>query len=337
MSTPWENPISRREEGNDLDVLSYASQFLDGQQVFRNQQTAWHQLPWLDVSQGASPETTTTIETSNADYIHGGCFELPFHPATCDESSCNFGLDSKTPFSPHQPEISISDYDHWDLPAGNFINARTDTSQQKYPSDLYSSSKSSGTSTESEFTPPTTGPLLSSQQFLNQSLALQYEQISWSNVFLDSMFPVGAAEQACSTQFDHSPRLEHKFSPILFSLDSTDQIVASATPEAGGNYRPPDTRQVSLGNSTASTSDSRRSVSATAAPLNHRTEESPAPSKRPASFDDCVNIFETTPGAMTKLKRRKKLDPKSHKSFRATRKIGACLECRFRKRPVSAA
>lgn len=57
-------------------------------------------------------------------------------------------------------------------------------------------------------------------------------------------------------------------------------------------------------------------------------------SKRSAAFDDCMNVFETTPGAMKKVKRRRKLAPSSQESFKVTRKIGACLECRFRKRMV---
>lgn len=53
------------------------------------------------------------------------------------------------------------------------------------------------------------------------------------------------------------------------------------------------------------------------------------------SFSDCVTVFETVPGAISQTKRRRKLSPSSHESFKVTRKIGACLECRFRKRPVS--
>jgi hypothetical protein len=71
-----------------------------------------------------------------------------------------------------------------------------------------------------------------------------------------------------------------------------------------------------------------------------RQAASPAPgtevvlAKGNATFNECVTVFETVPGAISQTKRRRKLSPSSHESFKVTRKIGACLECRFRKRPV---
>jgi hypothetical protein len=66
-----------------------------------------------------------------------------------------------------------------------------------------------------------------------------------------------------------------------------------------------------------------------------RLPESQPASKRAASFEEYVTTFAAAPGAVAKVKRRRKLDAKTRESFKQTRKIGACLECRFRKRSVS--
>ena len=328
MATPWDTPISSREEGYDIEVLSYASQFLEGQHALRNQQTVWGQLPWLGATQGAGVETSIASEAYNVDYIHGGYFDLPFHPAPCDSSCWNFGLDMKPSLPSPQTEISVSDYDQCNLSIGSFDTGTDAAAENKYDPEIYSSSKFGGKSLE--FNSP--AGLQSHRRFFNQGLTTPNEYPIVSDVFLDSSHQQSAAEYGWVTNVGQSP--EYKFSPMSSASDRTDRILESVTSDAGDNSRSALARNISVEASVTSTSDSRRSMSTTLS-FNPRPEEISASSKRPASFDSCVSIFETTPGAMTKVKRRKKLDPTSHKSFKVTRKIGACLECRFRKRPVS--
>jgi hypothetical protein len=52
-------------------------------------------------------------------------------------------------------------------------------------------------------------------------------------------------------------------------------------------------------------------------------------------LDEFVVVFESAPGALATVKRRRKLDAPVRKAARDVRKAGACHQCRFRKRTVS--
>ena len=66
-------------------------------------------------------------------------------------------------------------------------------------------------------------------------------------------------------------------------------------------------------------------------PTPKKTKES----SREKGFSDCVAVFESAPGALANIKRRRKLDAQVRKAAREVRKAGACHQCRFRKRTVS--
>lgn len=71
-----------------------------------------------------------------------------------------------------------------------------------------------------------------------------------------------------------------------------------------------------------------------------RKYTSPRPAAEEAQSDchleECVGVFENAPGALATVKKRKKLDAPVRKAARDVRKAGACHQCRFRKRTVSA-
>lgn len=53
-----------------------------------------------------------------------------------------------------------------------------------------------------------------------------------------------------------------------------------------------------------------------------------------AKLAEYVGVFENEPGALTTVKKRKKLDGAVRKAAQLIRKAGACHQCRFRKRTV---
>lgn len=59
------------------------------------------------------------------------------------------------------------------------------------------------------------------------------------------------------------------------------------------------------------------------------------PAKKARQLEEFLVVFESTPGAMTTVKKRKKLAAPVRKAALTTRQIGACHQCRFRKRTVS--
>lgn len=61
----------------------------------------------------------------------------------------------------------------------------------------------------------------------------------------------------------------------------------------------------------------------------------PPPAKKARQLEEFMVVFESTPGAMATVKKRKKLDAPVRKAALTTRQIGACHQCRFRKRTVS--
>jgi hypothetical protein len=81
----------------------------------------------------------------------------------------------------------------------------------------------------------------------------------------------------------------------------------------------------------------------TTSPVSKRKHASPGPpptkksrqSNPQAKLAEYVGVFENEPGALTTVKKRKKLDGAVRKAAQDVRKAGACHQCRFRKRTVS--
>ncbi|KUJ13911.1 uncharacterized protein LY89DRAFT_736910 [Mollisia scopiformis] len=80
-----------------------------------------------------------------------------------------------------------------------------------------------------------------------------------------------------------------------------------------------------------------------AAPIPKRKHVSPGPPPAKKSrqvtsqteLAEYVGVFENAPGALTTVKKRKKLDGAVRKAAQDVRKAGACHQCRFRKRTCS--
>lgn len=78
-----------------------------------------------------------------------------------------------------------------------------------------------------------------------------------------------------------------------------------------------------------------------APPKRKRASPDPAPPKRSRANDpqkslsEFVVVFENSPGALSTVKHRRKLDAPVRKAARDVRKAGACHQCRFRKRTAS--
>lgn len=85
------------------------------------------------------------------------------------------------------------------------------------------------------------------------------------------------------------------------------------------------------------------SVFDVATPVSKRKHASPGPPPAKKSrqvvpqseLAEYVGVFENAPGALTTVKKRKKLDGAVRKAAQDVRKTGACHQCRFRKRTVS--
>jgi hypothetical protein len=170
-------------------------------------------------------------------------------------------------------------------------------------------------------------------QFPSQAEKSQKSQKS--NGFIKSISQQVTNQRIWLPSADASPGLGPQFPAVSVVLGTADDVLP---PRARPTIIPKVTssQQVPIKHSApaAPNRGTQKLISAPLASANTQIKEIESLSKRPASFDSCINVFETTPGALTKVKRRRKLDPTSHKSFKVTRKIGSCLECRFRKRPV---
>lgn len=260
-------------------------------------------------------------------------FTLPYHSEPCGPTPWIVGGETK---SRMRAQVSVSEYDHWEVPVEGYITERViGRSVDEEPS-CRAPESSLETSLLSVTTLPY--PAQSGQQFSDQASVLGNAQVGWTHEHFEERFRQRAVPVAWSVYPNQPPSLVHEDSMESWTSMSTDQNlgeVAASIPTALLPHFIAAINEGTPASGKAFPEDELPAVPVASKPIGALSKKDATISKRPASFDECVTIFETTPGAMTKVKRRRKLNADSHKSFKVTRRIGACLECRFRKRTVS--
>ncbi|CZR58722.1 uncharacterized protein PAC_08614 [Phialocephala subalpina] len=97
----------------------------------------------------------------------------------------------------------------------------------------------------------------------------------------------------------------------------------------------------SMNNQTTSETTISREAETLPLPKRRHVSPGPPPAKKSrqaaseAELAEYVGVFENAPGALTTVKKRKKLDGAVRKAAQDVRKAGACHQCRFRKRTCS--
>jgi hypothetical protein len=333
---------SRDEEAIPTILPTYSTQPIDQQQMYENQPAAYNQVPWLQAVPDDLQQTYTGDQFPSDDLFGDGFDVLQEHAVT-GASSWQPALDSHfdnlyDPRSagrlpPEQPEIPSSFYNVWESSSGNIIDnsssSNLPTNQRCLHPTPYSTEQ---TPTEYMMT-----------QTSSKSNIVSSTGRAPQHVFLPSNSHVevlnqpgrsGNHSQNKQVSLDKAPNsapVQRRLEVVLLNSNSSSR---AGTPILSQRSTISPTRSEEPGVLTPpEPTPPQKSTSTQIA----RLPESQPTSKRAAaaSFEEYVTTFAAAPGAVAKVKRRRKLDAKTRESFKQTRKIGACLECRFRKRSVS--
>jgi hypothetical protein len=309
--------------------------------MYENQRATYNQVPWLQ----AAPDDLGQSYPGNH-YQSDGLFDDGFgvlhEHAVTGPSTWQAGLDStfdnlydprpSARLPPEQPDIPSSYYNVWESSSGNIIdnslNSALPTNQRCLHPTPYSaeqtpaqyimtqaSSKLNVVSSTGRVPQNVFLPSNSHVEVLNQSGQLMSGDIQNKQVWLDK----------AGNNDDSERRLE----VVLHSPNPSSHTGASTSSQTS-TISPMRTEEPVI----LPTPIPTPPLTSTSTQI-ARLPESQTASKRAASFEEYVTTFAAAPGAVAKVKRRRKLDEKTRASFKQTRKIGACLECRFRKRSVS--
>ena len=103
--------------------------------------------------------------------------------------------------------------------------------------------------------------------------------------------------------------------------------------KTGTSKKPPHSRQSSINAPSTSHKVSPQPRQSAAKPSFNVQSRSAKKSKGPPK--DSLNVFEVNPATPTRRKSRSVFNEETKKKVEAVRRLGACIECRFRKRTVS--
>jgi hypothetical protein len=311
---------------DELDSSLFSSQTLDREWGYQNQHPISDQFPWFGSE--PNPEGYNAAQTNEEDYLLGIDFNLlvnqPFHHF----NSWNFGGGFKSSSSLTESELPVSNSNIPGPSNGCFAEISTDPNS---PAHVQQPPANLATIEPSPLGPTPNRPCQSSG--VNQP-ASQNEKSQRPNGFIES-----TSQQATDQQiWLPSAGASLGLGPQFPSVSVVPQIAVHVPPRIYPIIVPRVTALQPIPtkhcNPSATNTRTQKLITSPSTLANTQITEVESISTSPASFDACITVFETTPGALTKVKRRRKLDPTGHKSFKVTRKIGSCLECRFRKRPV---
>lgn len=327
MEAHWPQSPKHDNQG-EPDSSLFDVQSMYGGWVSHSQQSTSDPSLWLENIEQNSGKIPNASEDNDSDSL--GAWNAGILVNHCPNlSSRDFGdIIVKNRFSFHLPNFPFPDIEFPEPSIEGIAEAGIDPI-------LLADPKQSPTSLLT-IDPSTLAPIPDQQRQSSRldHSSYQNEELQWSHDFVDSATHQVTDQQTWTSSVSASLHPEPRYSsgllspsPSLVEPPKTSQIIVPLV--AGIQQLEPKEADISAHIRVASASD----PSSPTSPNSH-IKKVPSTPKRPASFETCLSVFETTPGALTKVKRRKKLNPTSHKSFKVTRKIGSCLECRFRKRPV---